>query len=441
MEGQQGRSYSELLLKLSGREPIGFGWRVALPASILGFLSSFFRKRVVRQRLQTLRFSGATPSRGRTVVVAGAIAPGAICGLTDAKSPAEPTDDFDWIPTVTMDSTASDPEADLGPIVVRIYDVQNVLDRLDVDARLIPDMKENLKLLIAEILQSKRVAPPQTSDSSADANHASAPSREATFTLDGARLTVQATEGLHAELAENLKAWEQSGLGQISVDCRFVTAGHDIAAAAGVSWQYQEAFSADTEQSLPTGPSTGKPVVRAGASVNEFLPVVVAALSKAQAEALVRLAQGERRVNVLQAPKVTMFNGQRATVMDISQTPFVVGVRKNVSGAREPRIRVFEEGTKITLRPIHSSDRRQVHLEGRLDLSSIGEVRTAKAVVGGETTALEIPRAKRCRIDVACTVNDQDSVLIGCVPAYEEKKILYVLLTIRTVWPDLAAAN
>ncbi len=146
MEGQRGRSYSELLLTLAEREPVGFGWRVTLPASILGFLSSFFRKRAVRERLQALRFAGLTPSRRRTVVVAGAIALGAISGLTDAMPPAKPKDTFDWLPTVTLDSTATDAdsEIDLGPIVTRSYDIQNVLARIEADPE-----RENFKFLMS----------------------------------------------------------------------------------------------------------------------------------------------------------------------------------------------------------------------------------------------------------------------------------------------------
>jgi bla regulator protein BlaR1 len=452
MGGQRGRTYSELLLTLAEREPVGFGWRVTLPASILGFLSSFFRRRAVRERLQALRFAGLTPSRSRTVVVASAIALGAISGLTDAMPAVASSDDFDWFPTVTLDSTAAgaDPEIDLGPIVTRSYDVQNVLARIDADSE-----RENFKFLIAYILQTQSktmglslqhpipIGSTPTTASGTDRNRDSSGSSPAmyTYTLDEARLTVQAPTSLQDELAENLKAWEQSGVGQICVECRFVTVNRDIASAAGVSWQYLEAFSEEAEESLPSELPAGMPHVRAEAIVSEYLPVVVANLSKPQAQALIQAAQGNRRSNVLQAPKVTLFNGQMASVVDLSQTPFVVGIRTNDAGEQVPKVRVFEQGSKITMRVIHSSDRQQIHLKGRMEFRGIADVHEARAMLGGKEVALQIPCAKRCRIDVACTVEDGQSVLIGCVPTYEKKQILYVLLTMQDVSPVVEAAN
>ena len=51
-----------------------------------------------------------------------------------------------------------------------------------------------------------------------------------------------------------------------------------------------------------------------------------AVLSDIEAFFFINAAQGDRRSNVLQAPKVTLFNGQQAFVSDTSQTPFVISV-------------------------------------------------------------------------------------------------------------------
>ena len=52
----------------------------------------------------------------------------------------------------------------------------------------------------------------------------------------------------------------------------------------------------------------------------------VAILSDHEAFFLLSAAQGDRRSNVMQAPKVTLFNGQLAYVSDTSQSPFVISV-------------------------------------------------------------------------------------------------------------------
>ena len=49
-----------------------------------------------------------------------------------------------------------------------------------------------------------------------------------------------------------------------------------------------------------------------------------AILSDIEAFFLIQAAQGDTRTNVLQAPKVTLFNGQQAFVSDTTQRPFVI---------------------------------------------------------------------------------------------------------------------
>ena len=63
---------------------------------------------------------------------------------------------------------------------------------------------------------------------------------------------------------------------------------------------------------------------------------------------LLQAAQGDHRTNVLQAPKVTLFNGQQAFVSDTSQRPFVTSVIPVVgdfAAAQQPVIVVLTEGT------------------------------------------------------------------------------------------------
>ena len=51
-----------------------------------------------------------------------------------------------------------------------------------------------------------------------------------------------------------------------------------------------------------------------------------AILSDIEAFFVIQAAHGDNRTNVLEAPKVTLFNGQQASVMDVQQRPFVTGL-------------------------------------------------------------------------------------------------------------------
>lgn len=104
-----------------------------------------------------------------------------------------------------------------------------------------------------------------------------------------------------------------------------------------------------------------------------------AILSDLEAYFFIEASQGDRRSNVLQAPKVTLFNGQQATVSDTSQSPFVISVIPVVgdfAAAQQPVIVVLNEGTFLTVQAVVSDDRRFVRLTVVPFFSTIGEVNT-----------------------------------------------------------------
>ena len=104
-----------------------------------------------------------------------------------------------------------------------------------------------------------------------------------------------------------------------------------------------------------------------------------AILSDIEAYFFINAAQGDKRTNVLQAPKVTLFNGQQATVSDSSQKPFVMGLVPVVGDfavAQQPVIVILSEGTSLTVQAVVSADRRFVRLTVVPFFSSIGNVDT-----------------------------------------------------------------
>lgn len=113
-----------------------------------------------------------------------------------------------------------------------------------------------------------------------------------------------------------------------------------------------------------------------------------AILSDIEAFFLINASQGDTRANVLQAPKVTLFNGQQAIVVDTAFTPFVISVIPVVgefAAAQQPVIVVLSEGTMMTVQAVVSDDRRYVRLTLVPFFSQIGEVNTF-TFEGSETT-------------------------------------------------------
>lgn len=104
-----------------------------------------------------------------------------------------------------------------------------------------------------------------------------------------------------------------------------------------------------------------------------------AILSDIEAYFVIEAAQGDRRTNVLNAPKVTLFNGQQAFVSDVTQMPFVIGVIPVVGefvAAQQPVIVVLNEGTMLSVQAVVSDDRRYVRLTVVPYFTQIGNVDT-----------------------------------------------------------------
>jgi general secretion pathway protein D len=117
-----------------------------------------------------------------------------------------------------------------------------------------------------------------------------------------------------------------------------------------------------------------------------------AILSDIEAFFFINAASGDRRTNILQAPKVTLFNGQQAFISDTSQTPFVISlipVVGDFAAAQQPVIVVLSEGTHLTVQAVVSDDRRYVRLTVVPFFSKIGkDVRTFQ-FAGSTTTTTD----------------------------------------------------
>lgn len=164
---------------------------------------------------------------------------------------------------------------------------------------------------------------------------------------------------------------------------------HDRSVTVGM--QSPGVFSADLD--IPfTQNSFGLAVPQFGGfDASAGATIGFAILSDIEAFFFINAAQGDRRSNVLQAPKVTLFNGQQAFVSDTSQSPFVISVVPVVgdfAAAQQPVIVVLSEGTLMTVQAVVSQDRRFVRLTVVPFFSKIGKVDKFQ-FTGSETTTTD----------------------------------------------------
>ena len=105
----------------------------------------------------------------------------------------------------------------------------------------------------------------------------------------------------------------------------------------------------------------------------------MAILSDIEAFFFVQAAQGDERANLMFAPKVTLFNGQQATVQSTVQRPFVTSLIPTVgffSVGFTPQITTLSEGVTMQVQAVISADRRFVRLTVIPSFTNITDVFT-----------------------------------------------------------------
>jgi type II secretory pathway component GspD/PulD (secretin) len=98
---------------------------------------------------------------------------------------------------------------------------------------------------------------------------------------------------------------------------------------------------------------------------NGGLSMGLAFLSDVQVFLFMEAAQGDQRTNVMQAPKLTLFNGQTSTLQVTDQQFFVTNVNIQAANGQLtfiPQNQNFATGTSLTVQATISADRRFVRL-------------------------------------------------------------------------------
>ncbi len=214
-------------------------------------------------------------------------------------------------------------------------------------------------------------------------------------------LVISQTQDVHDQIADLLEQLRRLQDLQVTIEVRFITLRDDFFEQMGIDFDFdiddnvQQLPQDDQGNSVTIGlDATGVPTADLditftqgsfGASSPAFGgydaasagSIGFAILSDIEAFFVLQAAQGDQRSNVLQAPKVTLFNGQQASVSDTSQRPFVtslIPVVGDFAAAHQPVIVVLSEGTSLSVQAVVSSDRRFVRLTLVPFFSQIGEV-------------------------------------------------------------------
>ncbi len=122
-----------------------------------------------------------------------------------------------------------------------------------------------------------------------------------------------------------------------------------------------------------------------GFDSNAGITFGMAILSDLEAFLFVRAAQGDRRSNLMFAPKITLFNGQAGSISTFSLQPFVISVTPVASAFAigfQPQIVTIPDGIQMSVAAVVSADRRYVRLSVQPFFTNITDVFTFSFIGG-----------------------------------------------------------
>ena len=218
-------------------------------------------------------------------------------------------------------------------------------------------------------------------------------------------LVVSQTQDVHDQIVDLLEQLRKLQDLQVTIEVRFITLRDDFFERIGIDFDFDindntgltnadlenpprsitvgldplGDFTPDLDLSFTQGSFTSTVPQFGGFDAATAANFGFAILSDIEAYFMIQAAQGDERSNVLQAPKVTLFNGQQASINDSSMRPFVTGIIPVVgdfAAAQQPVITVLSEGTSLSVQAVVSPDRRFVRLTMVPFFSEIGAVKT-----------------------------------------------------------------
>ncbi len=259
--------------------------------------------------------------------------------------------------------------------------------------------------------------------------------------LDGV-MTVNVTKQQEVWMKQMLSAFEQSGLWQIVTELKVIDT--NVRLLDQFDWSTSESTARigrfdrspvlDDPEHWEVASFSINALDWSPASNEDFtieqsvsVPVRAAKISRQQSERFIQQVQSDNRSNVIQAPKVTMFNGQRGVISDVVQRPFVTDVLEisgDNSAALQPKISVFEDGWKFSLMTTASADE-DVNLQMVFTHSSVDGVKLASLPNGRgndpeERVTIQVPTVKSDSIAVESVLKESEVLLVFSPKPYSD---------------------
>lgn len=154
-------------------------------------------------------------------------------------------------------------------------------------------------------------------------------------------------------------------------------------------------------------------------------------LDEVQVGFLIRAIQADIRSTTLFAPRLTLWNGQRAWIADGTRFGYVGDLEPVVAEAAvgwDPTIEYITAGSLLDVKATVSADRRYVHLDLRPQVTQTPAFRqvtiqAATPTQGIANAVLEVPTVRITELQTSVSIPDGGTLLIGGLKMYEEHDV------------------
>jgi len=139
-------------------------------------------------------------------------------------------------------------------------------------------------------------------------------------------------------------------------------------------------------------------------------------LDDTQLGVLIRAIEQDQKTNILQAPSLTVQNGQAAHISIGDEIRVVSELQPDVATGLmqvDPLIAVVITGPALTIRPVISSDRRYVTLEIRPEIGVVFNTPDVQVETGDGSVAADRPLIRTSSVRTTVSVNDGQTLLLG----------------------------
>lgn len=233
---------------------------------------------------------------------------------------------------------------------------------------------------------------------------------------------------------------------QISVEARLLLVSNNFLDQFGLGWSLSIPAGAfggnvgalsvvNNTQTAAVAPSTGVPgSLGGGAIANPSLAITGSIIDNYQLSLLLDATQADSRTVTVTAPRVTLFNGQRAVIAvtaqrnyisNFNQTVAAGGINGNAAVATTLTVSTLSTGISLDVQATASADRRYVVMHINPQLATLDGIDTfssaptssggnnSNTTTSGTLTLLQLPRISFTTVDTMVSVPDGGTLLVG----------------------------